>query len=136
MVYTNNTDRDITPTEHFDFGAEASDLSISKGKRRNIRGEVANKGFDPDSVIDAFERSKGIKRPSRNPTPTLTFKNIILNPDQQKDQDMLNELMNNDKYTIIQWKDTWTMQGSYRVFIIYGAKEDNKPEDTTANNEK
>jgi len=129
MVFNNNTDREATPTEHFDFGHEAADLSITPGKRRNVRSEVTNKGFDPESVIDAFERSKGIKRPSRNPMPQMKFKNIILDPEQQKDQDMLNELMNNAKYTIVLWKDTWTMQGSFRVFVIYGTKDTDKPED-------
>jgi hypothetical protein len=52
--------------------------------------------------------------------------NIILDPEQQKDQDMLNELMNNKKYIIAHWKDTWTNQGNFRVFIIYGAKKEQK----------
>jgi hypothetical protein len=111
-------------TEHFDFGSSASDLLVSS-KSRNVRNEVTNKGFDPEAVIDAYEQAKGIKR--RKPAAEMqdyVFKNIVLDPEQQKDQDMLNELMNNKKYLIALWKDTWTTQGSFRVFIIYGSKKE------------
>lgn len=116
-------------TEHFDFGTSASDLLLGTEKKRNIKNEVSNKGFDPEAVIDAYEVAKGIKK---RPTVTASdylFKNIILDPEQQKDQDMLNELMNNKKYTIALWKDTWTPQGNFRVFIIYGTKQEPKKND-------
>jgi hypothetical protein len=113
-----------TATEHFDFGSSAADLRTSS-KARNIRNEVTNKGFDPETVIDAFEHAKGIKRKtSAGDMTDYVFKNIILDPEQQRDQDMLNELMNNKKYLISLWKDTWTPQGSFRVFIIYGSKKE------------
>jgi hypothetical protein len=113
-------------TEHFDFGASASDLLVSD-KKRNVKNEVAGKGFDPEAVIDAYEIAKGIKkRPKATDVSEYTFKNIILDPEQQKDQDMLNELMNNEKYMIAMWKDTWTNQGNFRVFIIYGSKKEKK----------
>lgn len=110
-------------TQHFDFGTIAD--STASAKKRNIRSEISNKGFDPESVIDAFEASKGIKR--KNPNQELNnfqFKNIILDPEQQRDQDLLNELMNNPNYMITFWKDSWTPQGNYRVFIIYGTKKE------------
>lgn len=114
----------VKATEHFDFGSSIADVLIS-GTKRNIRNEVSNKGFDPEAVIDAFETAKGIKKRSK-PIEAfeLTFKNIVLDPEQQREQDMLNELMNNKKYTIVLWKDTWTPQGSFRVFIIYGQKKE------------
>jgi hypothetical protein len=118
-------------TEHFDFGASAIDLSATP-KKRNIRNEVTNKGFEPDAVIDAFEQAKGIKRkPSVADMSDFVFKNIILDPEQQRDQDMLNELMNNKKYLISLWKDTWTTQGNFRVFIIYGSKKEKEEQPPT-----
>ena len=112
----------LKATEHFDFGSSASDLLVSNTKR-SIRDEVTNKSFDPEAVIDAFERAKGIKKASKaSATVDYVFKNIVLDPEQQRDQDMLNELMNNKKYMITLWKDTWTPQGNFRVFIIYGQK--------------
>ena len=111
-------------TEHFDFGSSVQDVNYPSVKR-NIRSEVANKGFDPEAVIDAFETFKGIKKRPKSPALTeYTFKNIILDPEQQRDQEMLNELMNNKRYLIALWKDTWTPQGNFRVFIIYGSKKE------------
>jgi hypothetical protein len=48
-------------TEHFDFGVSSADLSTAN-KKRNIKNEVTNKGFDPETVIDAYELAKGIKK--------------------------------------------------------------------------
>jgi hypothetical protein len=111
-------------TEHFDFGANGFEPT-SSAKKRNIKTEISNKGFDPEAVIDAYEQAKGIKKRSQAVNMSeYEIKNIILDPEQQRDQDMLNELMNNKKYLIIMWKDTWTTQGSFRVFIIYGSKKE------------
>jgi hypothetical protein len=69
--------------------------------------------------------AKGIKkRPKTQDMSEYVFKNIILDPEQQRDQDMLNELMNNKKYMIAMWKDTWTTQGNFRVFVVYGSKKE------------
>jgi hypothetical protein len=111
-------------TEHFDFGSSIQDVNYP-GIKRNVRNEVSNKGFDPEAVIDAFETFKGIKKRPKSPALTeYTFKNIILDPEQQRDQEMLNELMNNKRYLIALWKDTWTPQGNFRVFLIYGSKKE------------
>lgn len=126
-----NSGKEFKATEHFDFGASAPDLMTSANKKRNVRNEITNKGFDPEVVIDAFEEAKGIKRrPKANDLADYTFKNIILDPEKQIDQDMLNELMNNKKYVINLWKDTWTQQGSFRVFIVYGTKKEEKSQTT------
>lgn len=120
-----NSTREFKATEHFDFGASAEDLSTAAGKRRNVRSEITNKGFDPEVVIDAFEQAKGIKRSSKAADMSAyVFKNIVLDPEKQMDQDMLNELMNNKKYMIALWKDTWTQHGSFRVFVVYGTKKE------------
>lgn len=118
-------------TEHFDFGSSVQDVTYPTIKR-NVRNEVSNKGFDPEAVIDAFESFKGIKKKSKTPALTeYVFKNIILDPEQQKDQELLNELMNNKKYLIALWKDTWTPQGNFRVFIIYGSKKEESKNEKT-----
>lgn len=114
-------------TEHFDFGSSSHE-AISGGKAsRNLKHELSGKAFDPETVIDAYEQAKGIKRkPKATDLSNYEFKNVILDPEQQRDQDMLNELMNNKKYMIVSWKDTWTPQGTFRVFIIYGSKKQDK----------
>lgn len=121
----------LRATEHFDFGSSVSDV-LNSDKKRNVRNEISNK-FDPEVVIDAFEHAKGIKRkPKAAEMLDYNFKNIILDPEQQRDQDMLNELMNNKKYMIALWKDTWTAQGNFRVFIIYGQKKEAKENSETS----
>ena len=116
-------------TEHFDFGYNTHELSSSRDGKRNVRNEITNKSFEPNEVIDAFESAKGIKKRSATPdTSNYTFKNIILDPEQQRDQDMLNELMNNKKYMIVFWKDTWTNLGNFRVFVVYGQRKEDEKE--------
>jgi len=120
-----NSGKEFKATEHFDFGASANDLMASGGRKRNVRSEITNKGFDPEVVIDAFEEAKGIKRRAKTTDMAdYVFKNIVLDPEKQMDQDMLNELMNNKKYMIALWKDTWTQHGNFRVFVVYGTKKE------------
>jgi len=119
-----NSGKEFKATEHFDFGASAPDLMTSANKKRNVRNEIT-KGFDPEVVIDAFEQAKGIKRrPKTTEMTDYVFKNIVLDPEKQMDQDLLNELMNNKKYMIALWKDTWTQHGNFRVFVVYGTKKE------------
>lgn len=123
-----NKPRESKATEHFDFGESSVDL-FSSSQKRNVRNEISNKSFDPEAVIDAYEIAKGIKkRPKADDMSDYVFKNIILDPEQQRDQDMLNELMNNKKYMIAMWKDTWTTQGNFRVFVVYGSKKEKDKE--------
>ena len=36
----------------------------------------------------------------------------------------MNELLNDkDKFEIILWKDTWTVHGDFKVFVIYAEKQ-------------
>jgi hypothetical protein len=109
-------------TEHFDFGSSAHDLPVGD-KKRNIRNEVSNK-FDPEKVIDAYEEARGFKKRKVDEPQDFVFKSTVLDPEQQRDQDLLHELLNNKKYIINHWKDTWTAQGNFRVFIIYGTKKE------------
>ena len=128
-----NSGNNFKATEHFDFGASANDLMSSGNKKRNVRSEITNQGFDPEVVIDAFEQAKGIKRrPKATEMTDYVFKNIVLDPEKQMDQDLLNELMNNKKYMIALWKDTWTQHGNFRVFVVYGTKKE-KEESTQPN---
>jgi hypothetical protein len=86
---------------------------------RELQAELLNK-FEPSAVIDAFEEAHGTKR--RQPEgPKYNYKNLILEPCKLKDQQMLNELMNNgDKYVIKLYKDSFSARGDYKAFVIYG----------------
>lgn len=112
----------IKGTEHFIFGQTGE---VSKAKR-NIQTEVKNSLLDVEKEIDAFELSRGIVRKPKTNMADYNFKNIILDPEEERDNEMLSRLLNDEKYLITYWKDNWTPQGTYRVFIIYGTKKEKK----------
>lgn len=69
--------------------------------------------------LDHFEKIKGVKR---DPAPNIDtkIKNILLEPEREKDKILLNDLMNNkEQYSIVKWSENWTRTGQYKVFIIY-----------------
>jgi hypothetical protein len=109
-------------TEHFLYG-HTSDVPKTK---RNIQSEIKGENLDVQREVDAFELSRGIVRKPKLNISEYIFNNIVLDPEEQKDNDMLTALLNSDKYLISYYKDNWTAQGTYRVFIIYGTKKENK----------
>jgi hypothetical protein len=111
-----------TATEHFIFG-RAGEVPTSK---RNVQAEVKGSKLDVEREIDAFELSRGIIRKPKTNLSEYAFNNIILDPEEQRDNEMLSKLLNDEKYLITYYKDNWTPQGTYRVFIIYGTKKEKK----------
>lgn len=111
-----------TETEHFSFGIASGDLKPTH--KRNVQREVKGGDIlDQQSTIDAFEMSKGILRKPKVDMAEFQFQNIVLDPEKDVDNKMLNQLLNDDKYMITYYKDNWTPQGTYRVFVIYGKKK-------------
>lgn len=111
------------------FGTVYTDKTIRR--ERNVRSEVMNKDFDPTAVIDAYEQARGIrKKGNKLDTDEFEFKSIVLDPEQPKDNDMLSLLMNDSKYIITLYKDNWTPQGTYRVFVIYGKRKETTKDKT------
>jgi hypothetical protein len=112
-------------TEHYIFGSTGERTKT----RRNIQSEIKGEMLDPEKEIDAFETSRGILKKPKATMADYTFNNIVLDPEEQRDNDMLTQLLNSDKYVITYYKDNWTAQGSYRVFIIYGTKKEKTKND-------
>jgi len=108
-------------TEHYQFGAAADDRLKPK---RNIQRELKNELLDPEQEITAFEQAKGIIRKPKVSMEDYEFNNIVLSPDGEKDKTLLNKLLNDSQYVITYWKDNWTPQGNYTMFIIYGKKKE------------
>lgn len=108
-------------TAHYAFGAMGEDLSKPK---RNIQKELKNDLLDPEREITAFEQAKGIIKKPRIDMAAYEFNNITLSPDNDKDRTLLNKLLNDPQYIITYYKDNWTPQGNYCIFIIYGKKKD------------
>jgi hypothetical protein len=108
-------------TEHFLFGTR-SDMRRAPG--RNVQRELKGEALDVKETIDAFEQAKGIIRKPKVDLSQYEYQNIVLDPEKENDGKLLNQLLNSDKYIITYFKDNWTPQGSYRVFVIYGKKKD------------
>lgn len=108
-------------TVHYTFGAAGDDTVKPK---RNIQKEIKNDLLDPEREIAAFEQAKGIVRKPRVNMADYDFNNITLVPEKDKDKDLLNKLLNDPQYIISYYKDNWTPQGNYCIFIIYGKKKD------------
>jgi hypothetical protein len=104
---------------------EVSDLRASRpGKglvdERDLASEFAGK-FSQKKIIDQFEESRGTKRPEKKDFFRMyEWKNIVLEPEKVKDQELLSQLMNDPKFRILVYKDTFSVKGDYRVFVIYG----------------
>lgn len=91
---------------------------------RNVQRELKGEALDVKETIDAFEQAKGIIRKPKVDLSQYEYQNIVLDPEKENDGKLLNQLLNSDKYIITYFKDNWTPQGSYRVFVIYGKKKD------------
>jgi hypothetical protein len=110
-------------TDHYAFGIASVDQPIPK---RNVQRELKNELLDPEKEITAFEQAKGIIRKPKVNMGDYDFNNIIITPDKDKDRDLLNKLLNDPQYLISYYKDNWTPQGNYCIFIIYGKKKQNE----------
>lgn len=103
--------------EHMDlFTAVAPDLK--RKDERSLVDELYKKNWQ-QKTVDAFEERTGIAPSKGTAKQTLNYKNRVFEPSFDKDQQLLNELMNSPKYKIIYLKDNWTPDGSYKLFIIY-----------------
>ena len=98
------------------FTSIAPDLK--RRDERNLTDELYKKNWQTKTV-DNFEKSMGI-HPGEAGKQKMLMKNRIFEPSYDKDQELLNELMNSPKFRIVYLKDNWTPDGSYKLFVIYG----------------
>lgn len=97
---------------------EARDLESELFNRRPIKEMVASiekeLGLNPGK-----KQKKNIKRHAE-----------VLAPSREEDGAKLHKILNEDeKYRVAMWKDTWTVHGDYRVFVIYEEFIDDKKKD-------
>jgi hypothetical protein len=118
MVYNKQT---TFETEHYRFG-DTGDTAPKVS--RNIQRELKNEILDTEKEISTFEQARGIARKPRVKMDDYQFNNIVLSPESEKDKGLLNKLLNDPNYIITYWKDNWTPQGNYTMFIIYGKKKE------------
>jgi len=109
------------------FKTSISDIPIkTRVSKRDPFFGVTKK--DPNAVIDAFEEAQGIRKVI--PKAKVVYAHITLEPEDVVDGKFLNELMNNqEKYTMITWKDSWDrMTNRLKVFITYAITEKDEHE--------
>lgn len=83
------------------------DLESELFNKRSIRDLVTN--VERELGLAPGKKSKQVKRHCR-----------IVAPNKDDDAEILNTIINDDaKYKILMWKDTWTVHGDYRIFLIY-----------------
>ena len=112
-----------TPQDFLTF-AGSSDFKEELSKEdRNLASELYKKNWQTET-IDQFEKVMGFVPKTKK--PNLKFKNRVFDLDYDKDTTLLGEIMNHPKYSIIYWKDNWTMEGKYKAFIIYSENLDYK----------
>lgn len=113
--------------EDFLTFSNVSDIrSNLQSEDRNLAGELYKKNWQ-EKTIDNFEKTLGIA--PKTAKPKLSYKTRVFSPDYEKDAALLNELMNHPKYSIIYWKDNWTVEGLYKSFVIYSENLDYKEPD-------
>lgn len=112
--------REGSEEENF-YGAMATGEKIP---RRELKKEILNK-FDPEQVVDSFEQSVGIKK-KQDTALNKRIKPYLFNLKNQKDEENLEKLMNDPKYRITYWKDSFNQFGDFVVFCVYEENLDMK----------
>ncbi len=83
------------------------DLEAELFNKRSLRDMVTN--MEKELGISPGKKAKKARRHAE-----------ILAPGRESDGEKLSQILNDDlKYRIIMWKDTWTVHGDYRVFLVY-----------------
>jgi hypothetical protein len=93
-----------------------SDIALEPIPNRDLTSEFGKKNWQ-SAKIDEFERSLGISPPKAE--PKLRFKSRVFTPEFEDDKNLLEELLNHPKYKVIYWKDNWTVNGSYKTYVVY-----------------
>lgn len=70
-------------------------------------------------MVSSLEKELGLN-PSSKKNKNIKRCAKLLSPAKDDDSETLTNILNDDaRYRIVMWKDTWTVHGEYRVFLIY-----------------
>jgi len=119
------------------FRDQVSELSIDAFPAptdRDLEQELFGKKGVKEA-IDAYENELGFGKNQRDKKVNRRVYNRIFSPDDDDERKLLDELLNDqERFQIIMMKDTWTVHGNYKVFVIYSenldAKKDKKETDS------
>ena len=107
------------PSEDLTFQAELSELGNGEFKEpRDLEAELFNRRTVKDLVTN-LEKELGLN-PSGNKKAAVKRHAVILSPNKDEDQQQLETILNDDaKFRIVMWKDSWTVHGDFKLFLIY-----------------
>lgn len=108
-------------------------VSQQKVNKRNVEEEIGGSLSSTSKAIDLIEQQAGISTPAHARGAAVKYKTKVLSVTEQKDAKELEILLNSPKYSIVQYKDTWTALGEYKVFIIFTEQLDEKEIENNAN---
>lgn len=92
---------------------------------RDLESELFNKRSIRDLVTNV-ERELGLN-PNNKKAKNVKRHCKILAPGRDDDAELMDKILNDDgKYRIMMWKDTWTVHGDYRIFLIYEEQLEDK----------
>ena len=105
--------------EDFIFNPTLSDIALDPKSDDDLSKEIF-KTFKQEDIIDAYEKSMGIKQRTYD-IPKTRYKHIMLSPGTSEDDSELLDQLKNDPelFQIIGEKSTWTVRGEYKIFIEY-----------------
>jgi len=99
------------------YAGELSDLKIKRIPERDLQAELF-KDRSPKQIVDEYEESIG-RKPKKEIKLNLKNKIQYFNIKDEEDKILFEELMNNPKYNIIHYRDTFTVGGDHRIVCIY-----------------
>ncbi len=103
---------------------------LKRENNRSLVDELYKKNWQK-TTIDNFEKSMGYGPKPASPESDVIFDNKLFEMEYDKDKKIFNELMNNPEYKIIFMKDSWTVDGKFRIFVIYSKKIKDKEKEPT-----
>lgn len=112
--------------ESFVFKEQLSDIRNSSVPEpdRDLEQELfGKKGIKV--ALDSLEQSLGYGEKEKK--VKVKVYNKIFSPDTSEDKKLLDELLNDPRFEILRWVDSWTAHGHYKVFIIYSENLELRP---------
>lgn len=109
--------------DYLTFSGASDTRAEVQPQDRNLGEELYKKNW-AEKTIDSFEKTLGVR--PKAPKLNLEHKVKVFSLDFDKDVSLFNKLMNDPRYKIIYQKDNWTVEGLYKMAVIYTENLDYK----------
>lgn len=103
----------------FDYMDQFQSAAGFKAERPATEDEIRAQVFGDRSIgakIASIEQSLGVTPKAKK----YKYMNALLSMNNKEDSDLLNLLLNDrEKYNVVGVEKTWTVEGDFRMFVIY-----------------